>query len=221
MALGAAAPERVTGLAQAATLHPEVLLVGPLTGRDVQRARDLRARGVDVVEVSPHDFEDAFRLCRRLAFWLDLEEPVERRIRRIALSLGEVAVESRQSTRPRVAAVLGLKPLEIAGGHSFATDLIEIAGGESVTHGGSDARLGVTRSELAAMEPDLLVFVSRAPLSGQRKAEVREALDGLASLVFLAFDPGRFWLGDADAVARQLRPPLAALARPLGPTAVR
>jgi ABC-type Fe3+-hydroxamate transport system substrate-binding protein len=213
-AFGGAAPVLVAGLAQAVALDPDVVLVDALSGPDVGRAAALRARGVDVIELSIHDFDDVFTLCRRLGFWLGREDEVEQWLRRLSLSLGAVSVASRGQTRPRVAAVVGLEPLEIAGGHSFATDLIELAGAESVSHGSADARLRVTPAELAALDPALLVYLSRAPLAPTQRAAVRSALPGLPAPVFLVFEPERVWLQDPAALARALRTHVAPLARP-------
>jgi ABC-type Fe3+-hydroxamate transport system substrate-binding protein len=107
--------------------------------------------------------------------------------------------------RPRVAAVLALEPLEVAGGHSFVTDLIELAGGESVGHGTEQPRLAWSADELARAEPELIVVVTpKAASPVERELASRLAEPGRA-LEFLVLDAEREWLTGAVPAARRLQ----------------
>ena len=107
--------------------------------------------------------------------------------------------------RPRVAAVIGLRPLEVAGGHSFTTDLIEIAGAESVTHGREERRIAMTPAELRATGPDLVLVIQPTRLSAAEQRSVRGMLGDVREVAFLTFDRQRFWLRHAVETARLVR----------------
>ena len=102
-------------------------------------------------------------------------------------------------------AVVGFDPLELAGGHSFETDLIEIAGGTSVTHGGDESRLRIREDSWLELVPDLiLVGTPREPTLAERSAAL-EALPAGYPVDFFVFEPERFWLRDAEETAQRLR----------------
>ena len=109
--------------------------------------------------------------------------------------------------RPRVAAVVGLSPLEVAGGHSFITDLIEIAGGESVTHGNHDLRVPMSRAELLATAPDLVVVISSSAMSDLERRQATELLGApeVGYLGYLTLDSRRFWLRSGLERAQEMR----------------
>jgi hypothetical protein len=127
--------------------------------------------------------------------------------------------ESFGRRRPRVAAVLGLEPLEVAGGHSYVTDLIELAGGESATHGTEEPRLRWSALELARAEPELIVVVAaRAPAPAERE-RARARFGAALPVEFLVLDPEREWLTGALPAARRLRGWIEALPAPAPPPA--
>lgn len=206
-----------TDLRGAAAFDPDLVLVDRVRAEDAPLASALRARGTEVVELAVHNFDDGFALCRRLGARLGHEADAERLVRRIALSLGEISSESLRRTRPLVAAVVGLEPLEVAGGHGFANDLIEIAGGNSVMHDRHQLRVTVRGSDLVAMAPDLVVVTSATELSQAERDAARATLPDVGALGFVAFDPDRFWLHDGASVARRMRALVAPLSRERDP----
>ena len=198
-------------LAASADLEPDLVVVPPLLDDDQEIAQRLRAKGVDVIEFAPHDFDDAYRLCRLLGLHLGRADEASRFVSDHSRELALLSAASFGYQRPRVAAVVGLAPLEIAGGHSFTTDLIEITGAESVTHGGDAFRVPMTPSELVAAAPDLVLVISATALSDAERSEARSLLDGVSPVAFMAFDQQHVWLYGAIDVARHLRE----LVRPL------
>jgi ABC-type Fe3+-hydroxamate transport system substrate-binding protein len=168
--------------------------------------------GARLVEFAPHDIEDALPLVRELGAELVGPEQATRFERAFSRPLARIGGESGGEPRPRVVAVVGLDPLEIAGGHSFETDLIEIAGGHSVTHPGEEHRLVIAADRWAELAPDLVWVVGPPPPSAREEQAVRNALPSGAQVAFFAFDPG-FWIDASDEPARRLRGVIADVRR--------
>ena len=82
-------------------------------------------------------------------------------------------------------------PASRAGGHSFETDLVEVAGGESVTHGGEEVRV-------ARGLADLVVVATARALSRSERARASALLSHWPVAV-TRIDPDALWLGDARA----------------------
>jgi ABC-type hemin transport system substrate-binding protein len=202
-------------LAGAAALDPDLLLVPALSGADERLFEELRARGSDVIEVAPHNLDDAFGLCRGLGTRLVGAVRAARFVNTLGAELARIGGASFGRPRPRIAAVLAVAPLEIAGGHSFVTDLIEIAGGTSVSHFEAEPRIPTTAEELYALRPDLVLVTSPSEMSERERAAVRAALPGVARLDFFVFDPERFWVRDGVDTARRLRAIVEPLSREL------
>jgi len=196
----------IADLDSAARFDADLVLVGTLPdpGRLVSGAR--------VVEFAPHDFEDVLPLVREIGGELVGAETATRFERAFARPLAKIGGESGGEHRPRVVAVVRLDPLEIAGGHSFETDLIEIAGGQSVTHPGEENRIAITADRWAELAPDLVLVIGAPPASARDEQAVRNALPPGAQVAFFTFDPG-FWIDASDEPARRLREVIAPIAR--------
>src|SRR5262249_55752879 len=134
--------------------------------------------------------------------------------------LAEIGGDSHGQPRPRVVAVVSFDPLVIAGGHSFETDLIEIAGGHSVTHPGPQPRLAVEADRWGGLAPDPVLVIGPAPASPRDEQSVRNTLPPQSDVAFFAFDPG-FWIDASDEPARRLRAVIAPIAARMAPTAKR
>ena len=195
----------VVDLAASVDLAPDLVVVPTLTTGDQVVVERLREAGSDVVEFAPHDFDDAYGLCRSLGLRLGRVEEARAYVRDHSRELALMSAASFGFQRPRVAAVVSVAPLEIAGGHSFITDLIEIAGAESVTHGNDDLRVSMGRAELLAAAPDLVLVTSAEPMSEAERRQLRELLSDGPEVAFVAFDRQDFWLHDALDTARQIR----------------
>ena len=187
--------------ATAGTFSPDLVLVPEAEAEAARRS----APSALLIEVAPHNFDDAWALCTSVGAALGREQEARRFVREASRPLAEIGSESFGQRRPRVAAVLTLVPLEVAGGHSFVTDLIETAGGESVSHGTEEPRLFWTTLDFARAEPELVVVVTpHAPSPEQRERAGRLFGPGLR-VEFLVLDAERHWLSEALPAARQLR----------------
>jgi ABC-type Fe3+-hydroxamate transport system substrate-binding protein len=175
----------------------------------------LRRRGVKIVEFAPHDFEDVVPLVRRVGADLVGAERVDQFERAYSRPLARIAAASAGQPRPRVVAVVSFDPLEIAGGHSFETDLIEIAGGQSVTHltpHGDEPRLPIAPDRWTELAPDLVLVIAAPPASHEAEQALRNTLPPGAEVAFFPFDPA-FWVDASDEPARRLRGIIEPIAR--------
>jgi ABC-type Fe3+-hydroxamate transport system substrate-binding protein len=200
-ALPAARNYPVTESAKAGAHAPDLVLVAAPEAAAARRA----APSASVVEVAPHDLDEGWALCLEIGAALGRTEEARRFVRETSRPLAQLGAEAFGKRRPRVAAVLALEPLEVAGGHSFVTDLIELAGGESVGHGTEQPRLAWTTADLARAEPELIVIVTPGPASPVERELARRLASPSRRLGFLAFDPERDWLGGALPAARRLQ----------------
>ena len=198
------------GLRTAGVLAPDlVLLPEGVPASDPDR-RALEQGGATVVEFAPHDLEDLFALLRTVGPRIVGEVRAREFEVGIARPLAAIGGSSFGSDRPRVLGIVSLDPPVAAGGHSFETDLIEIAGGQSATHGGEDPRLALDDALLARLAPDLLLVITpEAPTSESAVA----ALDPWSRHVDTRVFPVRaetFWLEEGQESARRLRALIAA-----------
>ncbi len=205
----------VVDLASAAALEPDLVLVSGLRSADEALADALRAGGSEVVRVEPHDFDEAFALCRSLGGALVGSARAEAFVNSLGTELAQISGASFGRARPRVAAVVSVSPFELAGGHSFATDLIEIAGGRSVTHEIEERRIPTTVGQLLDTAPDVVLVTSPLPPSPPERERAQALLGGASRLAFFAFDSERFWVRDAVEVARRLRALVEPISRAL------
>lgn len=187
--------------ASAAAFSPDLVLA-PASEEEAVRRAVPRAR---VLPVAAHDFDDAWGLYHQIGAALGSEELARRHVREISRPLAEIGAASFGARRPRVAAVLTPEPLEIAGGHSFVTDVIELAGGESVTHGTEETVLRWTREQIVRAEPELVLLVGPREPTPDEIALVRARLGPGLPLETLVLDPERFWLHDAVPVVERVQ----------------
>jgi hypothetical protein len=112
-----------------------------------------------------------------------------------------------------VAAVVGFEPFELASAHSFATDLIELAGGTSTTHDHEQALRPTSPTQLAASAPDLILVVSAAPMAEPARAAARGVLGNAVPIEFFVLDTQRFWVREGSDAVRRLRSVFEPLSR--------
>jgi ABC-type hemin transport system substrate-binding protein len=212
-ALPALADLPVVDLDSAHNLAPDIVLIPDLVAADDAAVRSLDLVGARLVEFAPHDFEDVFALCRGLGAHLVGVASATLFERRIARPLAIIGGISPPLGRVRVVAVVGLEPLELAGGHSFQTDLIEIAGGTSVTHGGEESRIAMTPERWNEFSPDLVLVSTSVELSLARREVARSLIPDRFRVEFFAFDPETFWLREPEREAERLRVLIASYSR--------
>jgi len=181
-------------------------------------AARLSGANLRTVIVVVRDFDDGFTLWGELAGRLGVADAARSRIALASRPLAQLAAESEGFSRPRVAAIESFEPLTLAGDQQFATALIEIAGGESLTGGGSKAAIPVDREALRKLAPELLFHASPTPIEESERRALVESFAEVAPLVVVEFDPERFYEDESIEAARTLRREIAARAQPLART---
>lgn len=195
----------VTDLASARSDFAADLILVDEIGLDDSVERRVRAEGAQVFAVQPHDLEDVVALARAVGATLLEQQEVNRYERELLRPLALVAGTALDENRPRALGLVGFEPLELAGGHSFETDLIQIAGATSMTHGGDKTRELTSIEGIHASNPDILIVISREPLAPAKEAFLRSMISGEIRLLFFEFDRDDFWLEDAEVDALRLR----------------
>jgi ABC-type hemin transport system substrate-binding protein len=195
----------VTDLASARSDFAADLILVDEIGLDDSVERRARAEGAQVFAVQPHDLEDVVALARAVGATLLEQQEVNRYERELLRPLALVAGTALDENRPRALGLVGFEPLELAGGHSFETDLIQIAGATSMTHGGDETRELTSIEGIHASNPDILIVISREPLAPAKEAFLRSMISGEIRLLFFEFDRDDFWLEDAEVDALRLR----------------
>ncbi len=171
----------------------------------------LASAGVRIVEFAPHSLEDVMALLYGVGAELVGEDGAAAFERRLLRPVALIAGQSSPIDRLRVLALVGVDPPEIAGGHSFETDLIEIAGASSLTHGGSDVRQPIDREQLAQWKPDLVVVMTDGELRPADQDRALELVGQAAPVVFFPYARETFWLEEPAREAARLRESIVAL----------
>jgi hypothetical protein len=197
------------------TLSPDIVLIPTgLTEGDPDLG-SLVESGVGVYEFSPHDLEDVVEFFRTIGTRLVGEAQAHIHEIGVTRPLGMIGGESHGQPRPRVLAIINLRPLELAGGHSFETDLIEFSGGQSLTHGGEDNRIALRPDVCRLFSPDLVLLMLPKPPSDAERFVAFESIPCASRYEFFAVDAKRFWLDENQNAARRLRALIEPISREL------
>jgi ABC-type Fe3+-hydroxamate transport system substrate-binding protein len=189
-------------LQAALQLGPDLILVGELP-RSAEGG-PFSSSPAEYVEFAPHNLEELFALSRTLGRRLVGSARATRFELEIARPLALIGGTPFGGEKPRVAAVLGLAPTRLAGGHTFATDAIEIAGGTSVTHEANlNENFEPSDEDWLRLAPDLVLVLSAEEMPAEAKRDARSALPSDYPVRFFVFDSASFWSdGPAQTTAR-------------------
>ena len=207
----------VVTLETALQLGPDLVLTPERPAQEKDRGALEIPAETRIVEFAPHDLEDVFELVRTVGEPLVGRERANRFSVELSRPLAQIGGESFGQPRPRTAAVIDIAPVTLAGGHSFETDLIEIAGGSSVTHGGDETRRVVDAGDWAALSPDLVVVMTPLALSLAERKAALGVLPVEVETVFFPFAAESFWLDEPVETARRFRTLIADRAQRLTP----
>lgn len=166
------------------------------------------------IEMQAHQIDEVAGLHLAVGSALGRAEEAHGLVRESTRALATLGAEAFGQRRPRLAALLELDPLEIAGDHSFSSDLIELAGGENVSHGIEEPRLLWSRERLREAAPELVVRVSPAPLSADERRRTQEAMADVAPVGFLVLAEDPLSFQAALPAARALRELVISLPAP-------
>ncbi|MCK6447598.1 MAG: helical backbone metal receptor [Planctomycetes bacterium] len=156
------AVERVGGtknprVARIVELRPDVVLMNDEENR-LEDAQALAAAGVRVLSSLPRTVEDTAEMVRQIAAALDAREPGEAIARDIERRAARVRERNRDAKRVRFAYLIWRKPWMSVSSDTFASRMLELAGGENVFGARATRYPEITPNELAAARPDVVLL---------------------------------------------------------------
>lgn len=162
-------------------LRPD-LVVATTAGNREETFAQLRRLGIPVYLVNPTSVEEALDMMARLAALTERQAAgraliggLERRIR---------AIEERVApwARPRVLYVLWPEPLIVPGKGAVVSELIRLAGGESVTAGLPDAYPHLSAEAAVARAPEVIFLARHGATTASIDRERWERFRGLPAV---------------------------------------
>ena len=145
-------------------LHPDLVL-GSGDMNHVQTANQLESYGIPVFMVNPHGIAGIYTSILSLGKALRRESDASRLIQ--SLQAREQAVRKRVGGKPvvRVFMPVWYDPIVTIGRHAFITELIEAAGGVSITSDIAQEWPQVSLEAIVARHPDALLLVRNSKVS--------------------------------------------------------
>jgi iron complex transport system substrate-binding protein len=145
-------------------LHPDLVL-GSGDMNHVQTANQLESYGIPVFMVNPHGIAGIYTSILSLGKALHRESDAARLVQ--SLQVREQAVRRRVSGKPvvRVFMPVWYDPIVTIGRHAFITELIEAAGGVSITSDIAQEWPQVSLEAIVARHPDALLLVRNSKVS--------------------------------------------------------
>ncbi len=145
-------------------LHPDLVL-GSGDMNHEQTANQLESYGIPVFMVNPHGIAGIYTSILSLGRALHRESDAARLVQ--SLQLREQAVRKRVSGKPvvRVFMPVWYDPIVTIGRHAFITELIEAAGGVSITSDIAQEWPQVSLEAIVARHPDALLLVRNSKVS--------------------------------------------------------
>ena len=149
------------------SLHPDLVLgFGSMSNMDtIKRLGDL---GIAVYMISPHGVEGIYRSLASIGQALNRDQSARELVSR--LRAREAAVERRVSGKPTVSILMPLwyDPVVSIGKHAFITELIEMAGGHSVTSDIEQEWPQISLETVLARKPEALLLVRGSKMSAEQ-----------------------------------------------------
>jgi iron complex transport system substrate-binding protein len=148
-------------------LHPDLVL-GSADMSHTETLQQLERLGIAVFMVSTHGVDGIYQSIASLGVALNREDSARELIAR--LRGREAAVRRQVSGKPVVSILMpvGYDPIVTIGKHAFITELIEIAGGHSVTSDIDQEWPQVSLEALLARAPAALLLIQGSRMSMER-----------------------------------------------------
>jgi iron complex transport system substrate-binding protein len=199
-------------------LRPD-LVIATDAGNRWETFAALRAVGIPIFSVHAARLREIVDAVRRLAALTEREDAVAPELARFTQRIEDVRRAVAGRRRPRVLYVLWPEPLIVPGRDALVTELIDAAGGESVTREERGDYPRFSLEAAVARAPEVIVLARHGSGSGPIDRARWDRLDGLP-----AVRDGRVHGVDGNLLHRwgpRVAEGLAVLARLLHPEAVR
>lgn len=147
------------------------------------------------IAIAPHSPTDVYELMERIGAALGVEQNARRWVQERADPLARLSAGFGTRARPTVVPIASLDPLVLAGGHSTASELIEVAGAESATHDADVARIAIAEAALSGYVADAVIAMLPRPLDPEERARLEALAPGGARVLELPLVETEVWLG--------------------------
>jgi iron complex transport system substrate-binding protein len=148
-----------------ATVRPDVV-IATSSGNSVETFRQLTRLGIPVYQVAADRIAEVKEVVRRLGALTGREDAVTPLLERLDRRITAVREAVKPFPRPRVLYVLWPDPLIVPGGRSLVTELIDIAGGASITADDADDYPRYSLEAAVAKSPEVIVLANHGTRSG-------------------------------------------------------
>jgi iron complex transport system substrate-binding protein len=174
------------------TLKPD-LVVATSAGNSDETRRQLERLRVPLYLVDPHGLSDVFRTMTRLGALTEREGRAAEVVAGLERRVRAVAVRVAALPRPRVLYVVWPEPLIVPGRGAAVTELIELAGGESVSADGPEGYPRYSVEAAVARGPEVIILARHGAGTAPY---AREKWERFADLP--AIRAGRLYAVDGD-----------------------
>jgi len=146
-------------------LRPDLVIVTSSGNRE-ETARQLLRVGIPVYQVGADRVAEVKDVARRVGVLTGREAAVGPLLDRIDQRIAAVREAVRPYRRPRVLYVLWPEPLIVPGRTSLVTELIDVAGGDSITASDSEAYPRYSLEAAVAKSPEVIVLANHGSKGG-------------------------------------------------------
>jgi iron complex transport system substrate-binding protein len=146
-------------------LKPDLVIVTSSGNRE-ETFKQIKQLHIPVYQVAADRIAEVKDVARRLGTLTGREAAVAPVLDRIDRRVAAVREAVKPYGRPRVLYVLWPDPLIVPGRSALVTELIEIAGGESITAGDADAYPRYSLEAAVAKAPEVIVLANHGNKSG-------------------------------------------------------
>jgi iron complex transport system substrate-binding protein len=147
------------------TLRPDLVIVTSSGNREETFKQILRLR-IPVYQIGAERLAEVKDVARRLATLTGREAAVGPLLDRMDRRIAAVREAVKPYGRPRVLYVLWPEPLIVPGSRALVTELIEIAGGDSITAADADDYPRYSLEAAVAKAPEVIVLANHGTKSG-------------------------------------------------------
>ena len=144
-------------LEQIVALKPDLVL-GIAEANRRETAEQLDRLGIPLYGLTAHTMDDMLRSVHDLGGLLGREAEARALIERLQARTQAVAERVKSRPRPKVLFVVWYQPLVTAGPHTFISDVIRRAGGQSVTDDVREEWPRLSLEEALHRDPDIILF---------------------------------------------------------------
>jgi iron complex transport system substrate-binding protein len=162
-------------------LRPD-LVIATSEGTREDTFTQLTRVGVPVYLVAAHHVADATALIRRLGALTGRDDTAGLLVARLEQRIEAVRKAVQPFGRPRVLYVLWPEPLIVPGREALVTELIQLAGGQSLTAGDADAWPRYSLEAAVAKSPEVILLANHGAGTGAVSIEQWQRLAALPAV---------------------------------------